>query len=193
MRVSGFSRLRRDLNFLPIIREDPDEHRPSDKLLQRSTKRRTMKTIRIQTLFALVLVAGFMVTLSPTSASASNVRRGKLHVIKDCSGKTGDPGSFCVITSSTLPEILVGTKVFYFQSPIPSTGLQDSNVVLDAGDGNRAVGRCTLDLVTRIALCTFSEGTGTFIGFHARIDGSKGTDATNYHWDGTYYFHTTRQ
>jgi len=109
-------------------------------------------------------------------------------VIKDCSEKTGEAGSFCTVTSSNLPEIVAGSKVFYFQSPIGSTGLQDSNVVLDAGYGNRAVGHCTLDLVTRLALCTFSEGTGTFIGFHARIDGSPGSDATNYHWDGTYHF-----
>ncbi|MFY9562140.1 MAG: hypothetical protein WAQ52_18045 [Terriglobales bacterium] len=151
-----------------------------------------MKTIRIQTLFTLALAAGFVaLTMGATSVSASDVRSGKIHVIKDCSGKTGEPGSFCVVTSSNLPEIVVGSKVFYFQSPIASTGLQDSNVVLDAGDANRAVGHCTLDLSTRIALCTFSEGTGTFIGFHARIDGSPGTDATNYHWDGTYHF--TRQ
>jgi hypothetical protein len=150
-----------------------------------------MKTIRIRTRFVLFAIAGLAaltLSLGTTSASASSLRHGKLHVIKDCSEKTGDPGSFCTITSSNLEEIVLGSKVFYFQSPIPSTGLQDSNVVLDAGDANRAVGRCTLDLVTKIALCTFSEGTGTFIGFHARINGSPGTDATDYHWDGTYYF-----
>ena len=148
-----------------------------------------MKTIRSNPLFTLALVAGVVLALSlAAAASDSSKRRGKLHVIKDCTGKTGDPGSFCVVTSSDLPEIVVGSKVFYFQSPIGSTGLQDSNVVLDAGDGNRAVGHCTLDLVTRLALCTFSEGTGTFIGFHARIDGSPGSDATNYHWDGRYHF-----
>jgi hypothetical protein len=147
-----------------------------------------MKTIRIQTLFARVLVAGFVVVTLSLSVSAASARSGDLHVIKDTSQYTGLPGGFAIITSSNLPEIVVGSKVFYFQSPIPSTGLLDSNIVLDAGDGNRAVGRCTLDLATRIALCTFSEGTGTFVGFHARIDGSKGTDATNYHWDGTYHF-----
>jgi hypothetical protein len=147
-----------------------------------------MKTIRIQTLFARVLVAGFVVLTLSLSVSAASARSGDLHVIKDTSQYTGLPGGFAIITSSNLPEIVVGSKVFYFQSPIPSTGLLDSNIVLDAGDGNRAVGRCTLDLVTRAALCTFSEGTGSFVGFHARIDGSKGTDATNYHWDGTYHF-----
>jgi len=151
-----------------------------------------MKTMRMKSLFALVLVAGFMaLTLGATAASAPDARRGKLHVIKDCTGKTGDPGSFCVVTSSDLPEIVVGSKVFYFQSPIPSTGLQDSNIVLDAGNGNRAAGRCTLDLTTFLALCTFSEGTGTFVGFHARINGSPGTDRSNYRWEGTYHF--TRQ
>jgi hypothetical protein len=152
-----------------------------------------MKTIRMKALLVRVLVAAFVVLTISLPVLAASARQGELHVIKDCSTKTADPGSFCVVTSSDLPEIVVGSKVFYFQSPIPSTGLQDSNIVLDAGDGNRAVGRCTLDLVTRIALCTFSEGTGTFIGFHARIDGSKGTDATNYHWDGTYQFKTVRQ
>jgi hypothetical protein len=150
-----------------------------------------MKSTRIQTFFVRLLVAGFVVlTLSLPVLAGS--RRRELHVIKDCSTKTAEPGSFCTVTSSNVPEIVVGSKVFYFQSPIPSTGLQDSNVVLDAGDANRAVGHCTLDLVTRIALCTFSDGTGTFIGFHARIDGSPGSDATNYHWDGTYGFTETR-
>ena len=148
-----------------------------------------MKTLRVQTLVALVLVGLMFLTLAVTSAASANpVRRGNLHLIKDCSGKTGDPGSFCVVTSADLPEIAIGSKVLYFQSPIPSTGLQDSNVVLDAGNGNRAVGRCTLDLTTFLALCTFSEGTGTFVGFHARINGTPGTDRTNYHWDGTYHF-----
>jgi hypothetical protein len=76
--------------------------------------------------------------------------------------------------------------VYYLQRLIPSTGLLDSNVVLDAGNGNRAVGRCTLDLATNLALCTFSDGTGNFRGFHARVDGS-GSFA-EYHWDGTYEF-----
>jgi hypothetical protein len=147
-----------------------------------------MKTIRIQTLFARVLVAGFVVMTLSLPVSAGSARSGDLHVIKDTSQYTGLPGGFAIITSSNLPEIVVGSKVFYFQSPIGSTGLLDSNIVLDAGDGNRAVGRCTLDLVTRIALCTFSEGTGTFIGFHARINGSPGADKANYHWDGTYHF-----
>ena len=146
-----------------------------------------MKTTRIQTLFALVLVVGFMaLTLGAASASASPARRGNLHVVKECTEYTGEAGSFCTVISSNLPEIAVGSKVFYFQPLIGSTGLLDSDIVLDAGNANRAIGHCTLDLVTNIGLCTFSDGTGAFAGFHAHINGS-GSDA-NYHWDGTYHF-----
>ena len=53
-------------------------------------------------------------------------------------------------------------------------GLLDSNIVLDAGNGNRAVGRCTLDLANGLALCLFFDGTGTLAGFNARIDGAPG-------------------
>jgi hypothetical protein len=149
----------------------------------------TMKFMVMTTVLALVLVAGVVtlrLSLGAASVSASSARKGDLHVTKDCLGYTGAAGSFCTITSSNLPAIVIGSKVFYFQAPVASTRLLDSNIVLDAGNGNRAVGRCTLDLVTNLALCTFSNGTGEFTGFHARVDGS-GSFA-NYHWDGTCNF-----
>jgi hypothetical protein len=145
-----------------------------------------MKCISAQISFTLVLVAGFVaMTLTGASASASSRPHG-LHVTKNCSGYTGAAGSSCTVTASNLPAIAVGSRVFYFQPVIPSTGLLDSNVVLDAGNGNRAVGRCTLDLVTNLALCTFSDGTGIFRGFHARVNGSG--NFAEYHWDGIYNF-----
>jgi hypothetical protein len=66
--------------------------------------------------------------------------------------------------------------------------LLDSNIVLDAGNGNRAVGRCTLDLATGLGLCTFSDGMGRLSGFNARIRVSPPTDGLNWHWDGTFGF-----
>jgi hypothetical protein len=155
-----------------------------------------MKTIRIQTLCAPVLVAGLVtlaLSLGPRAASvaASSERHGTLHVTKECSQYDGTPGSFCTITSSNIDAIAVGSRVFYFQGPIAWTGLLDSNVVLDAGNGNRAMGRCTLDLVTNIALCTFSDGTGELAGFHARVDGHG--DYANFHWDGIYSFEAVRR
>ena len=67
-----------------------------------------------------------------------------------------------MFTSSTLGLIVVGSQILYDQPPYlrvladPTSGLLDSSVVLDAGDGNRAVGRCTLDFQTLLGLCTFS-------------------------------------
>jgi hypothetical protein len=65
----------------------------------------------------------------------------------------------------------------------------DSNVVLDAGDGSRALGRCTLDFATGLGLCTFSDGTGRLAGFHARIDVSAPRyPGDDWHWRGPYEF-----
>jgi hypothetical protein len=149
-----------------------------------------MKTIRTKTLFALVLVAG-VVLLNFSLAAASEVpaRSGKLHLIKDTSEYTGLPGGFATIVSTNLTEVPVGSKLFYDQVPDIPTGLIDSSVVLDAGNGNRAVGRCTTDLVTWIGLCTFWDGMGTLAGFHARLDISAADeDFIQFHMRGTYRF-----
>ena len=150
-----------------------------------------MKFKTMPTIFALAptLVTGFValtVALSTGVASVSAAsRKGDLHVTKECSEYTGAAGSFCTFTSSNLAQITVGSRVFYDQAPGIPTGLLDSNVVLDAGNGDRAVGRCTLDLTTNLGLCTFSDGTGQFAGFHARVD----VDCrSGCRWDGTYSF-----
>jgi hypothetical protein len=132
----------------------------------------------------LVLSSG----MAPLSASSQEER--PLHVTKECSQYTGVAGSFCTITSSNLAQIKVGSKVFYDQAVGVPAGLLDSNVILDAGDGNRAVGRCTLDLTTGLGLCTFSDGMGDLAGFHARVS----VDCTSTcRWDGTYTFGSERE
>ena len=131
------------------------------------------------TIGALALISG------GTPASASSARSGELHVTKECSQYTGLAGSFCTFTKSNFSAIKVGSKVFYDQPDGIPSGLLDSNVVLDAGSGNRAVGRCTVDDQTNLGLCTFSDGTGEFVGFHARVK----VDCTSVcRWDGTYRF-----
>jgi hypothetical protein len=140
---------------------------------------------------AILLLAAAAVTIALMSRAAQagegNERKGDLHVTKECSAYTGLAGSYCTITSSNIPEITVGTKVFYDQAAGIPTGLLDSNVVLDAGAGDWAVGRCTLDLGTGRGLCTFSDGVGPLAGFHARVDVSY-SGGPNYRWDGTYSF-----
>jgi hypothetical protein len=153
-------------------------------------------TFNVKTMsFALVLIAGVAaVTLSLSqgiiAVSASNAQNGQLHVTKDCTGYQGLAGQSCTIKSSNLGEIKVGSKVFYDQNANIPAGLLDSNIVLDSGYGNRAVGRCTLDSATGRGLCTFSDGIGQFAGFEARVDVSPPTSSNDpyWHWDGTYSF-----
>jgi hypothetical protein len=150
-----------------------------------------MKSKTVLSVFALALlpVAGvaFNVALNNGVASVSASERSReLHVTKECSEWKGAPGEFCTITSSNFARIKVGSRVYYDQPAGIPAGLLDSNVVLDAGRGNRAVGRCTLDLATGTGLCTFSDGTGRLSGFSARVLVSPPTDGVNWHWDGTY-------
>ena len=155
-----------------------------------------MKLKVMSTISALVLVAGFIaLTLSlypgAASVSASDARNGILQVTKECSAYTGAAGDYCTITGSNLDAIAVGSKVYYDQAANVPGGLLDSDVVLvdaAAGPGNWAVGHCTLDLGTYLGLCTFSDGSGEFAGFSARVVVSPPTDGVNFHWDGTYRF-----
>jgi hypothetical protein len=112
----------------------------------------------------------------------------RLHVTKECSNYDLTAGSHCTITSSNVPQIAVGSTVTYDQAAGIPTGMLDSNIVLDAGGGNRAVGRCTLDLSNGLGLCTFSDGTGDLAHFHARVRVSPPTDDVNWHWEGVYSF-----
>ena len=138
-----------------------------------------MKIIVVPILFAMFLVVGSLISAFfqhpeasvPAAASAPTQHRNKnFHLVQECSEYKETPGSFCTIASSDLAAVPTGSKVFYVQSPIASIGLLDSNIVLDAGQSNRGVGRCTLDLLSRAGLCTFSDGTGKLTGFQARVD-----------------------
>jgi hypothetical protein len=155
-----------------------------------TTMRFNVKTIS----FALALIAGvaaLALSLSKgvMAVSAFSAQNGQLHATKDCAGYKFLAGQSCTIKYSNLGEIKVGSTVFYDQDANTPLGLLDSNVVLDAGYGNRALGRCTLDFATGLGLCTFSDGTGQFAGFQARVDVSPPRHNDPYwHWDGTYSF-----
>jgi hypothetical protein len=120
------------------------------------------------------------------SLSASP-RSGNLQVKKECSGYTGDAGSFCTITSSNVKAIQVDSRILYLQPDQLFTPV-GSDVVLDLpGPGNNtAFGNCSLDL----GVCTFSGGTGKFKSFSANVQVSPPTieDPENWLWDGTYSF-----
>lgn len=151
--------------------------------------KKSIKTALICTATALTLCGSGATSLSAAPADAQGDEGASpLHVTKECSKYTGAAGSFCTITSSNLPQIVVGSTVTYDQAAGIPAGLLDANVILDAGHGNRAIGRCTLDLGTGLGLCTFSDGTGDLAGFHARVKVSPPTDGLHWHWDGVYGF-----
>ena len=139
---------------------------------------------KVIALLTLVLVAGFV---GVASVSASDGRNGQLHIQKDCTGYIGNAGGHCTVTLSNLAELPAGANIFYDQAAGVPTGMLDSNIVLDAGNGNRAVGRCTLDFSTGLGLCTLSDGTGQLAGFTARVNVSF-LGGKLWAWDGTYSF-----
>ena len=152
-----------------------------------------MSVQTITRIVAITIVASVAALISPQGIGVASVsaspRAGRLHMTKDCSHYNFLAGGSCTISSSNLTEILVDSTVTYDQAAGIPAGLLDSNVVLDAGNGDRAIGRCTLDLSTGLGLCTFSDGTGQFTGFHARVD----VDCrSGCRWDGTYSFKLER-
>ncbi|MBV9181359.1 MAG: hypothetical protein JO356_08600 [Acidobacteria bacterium] len=138
-------------------------------------------------LAALALVC----TTGGSPVSASSERDGELHIVKDCSAYNLQAGGTCKIVSSNLKEIPVGSLVHYTQPfGILNPAWLDSNVVLDAGEGNKAIGRCTVDFsITTAGVCAFSDGTGDLAGFTARVKVStRPTPPNDYTWDGRYSF-----
>ena len=135
---------------------------------------------------SLLVVAAAILSLAALAPSVSAVspRSGELHATKECSGFTGDAGSFCAITSSNLRAIEVGSRILYLQ-PADLFTPAGSDVVLDTpGPGNNtAFGNCSLSL----GHCTFWGGTGKFTWFHASV-GVSFLGGPDWAWDGTYDF-----
>src|ERR1700722_6786975 len=125
-------------------------------MLRNPVSKRSVISISLG-LLALALLAAVILPPMPRVVQADE-RKGELQVTKNCSAETNDAGSFCTITSSTLPEIAVGSRVYYTQGlvgcdtgattyPCPTLpptpeGVDiafDSNAVLYVGKGNWAV------------------------------------------------------
>jgi hypothetical protein len=148
--------------------------------LKRTRTRFLVAAAAILSLTALVS----SVSAAPPPSRALHVTKA-FHATKDCSGSTGLVGSFCTIRSSNLKAIKVGARIFYFQANGKSS--LNSDVVLYVGRGNTAAGHCLLRFAKGLGLCTFSDGTGTLAGFHARVRVSADSKIPNlWNWDGTY-------
>jgi len=143
-----------------------------------------------------VVAASLVVAASVLSVAASaqpgpqaNHGARPFHLTKNCIDYGGEVGDFCSVTSSNLPAIGDGAKIFYMQ-PLGS-GVLDSDIVIYAGPGNTATGHCELNLGTGLGLCTLSGGTGTLDKVHARVDVSH-VSGDDWAWDGTYWFNNGR-
>jgi hypothetical protein len=142
----------------------------------------------------LILTAGAGRTYLSASAAEGGDdgdRSGPIHIRKNCSAYTGLAGGFCTITESNVAAIPPGSLVHYSQAfGILNPAWLDSNVVLDAGNGNKAVGRCTVDFSTATpGVCLFFNGTGDLAGFTARVDVTTvPVPPADYFWDGSYRF-----
>ena len=109
-------------------------------------------------LLVTVVVLTLALSTGAASVSASSGRNRALHVTRRSAPNIlVPPVGICTITSSNLGRIKVGSRVYYDQPAGIPAGLLDSNVVLDAGNGNRAVGRCTLDMTTGLGLSTVTS------------------------------------
>ena len=119
------------------------------------------------------------------SGLAAAPRSGDLRVTKECSGYTGGPGSFCMITASNIKAIEVNSKILYLQPDQLFTPAGSDVVLTPPGPGNNAAhGNCSLSA----GVCTFSGGTGKFTSFQARVDVTANADFSLWFWDGTYSF-----
>lgn len=115
------------------------------------------------------------------SASASHSR--PLHITKNCKDYTGLADQHCLITSSNVNAIKVGSRVVYLQAAV-GTSL-DSDIVLVVGPGSYALGHAKVDLGTGIGTIKLKGGAGPFRSFHARADVSP-LGGMDFAWDGRY-------
>jgi hypothetical protein len=107
-----------------------------------------------------------------------------LSLAKECSKFTAHSGDYCSVTKSSLTAIPAGSKVFYY-GPVIGPAILSTYVVLDAGDGNTAIGYCNVELAKSAGTCTFWAGSGTLTGFQAIV--TLTIDSTGlFHWDGSY-------
>lgn len=119
----------------------------------------------------IIVVLVLAVTVAATAGVAKGEgtdRSGTLHVTKRCSKY--DPtkvGSFCTISSSNINAIRKGMRVVYVSPANMSTGILDSDLVIDGPGHNLGFGHVVVNLNTLSGVVTLSGGTGRFTNFHA--------------------------
>jgi hypothetical protein len=135
---------------------------------------------------SLVGLAAIVFTIALAApALASAPRSGILDEKKECSEYTGQPGSFCTITSSNVRAIPAGSRVVYASAP--GAGVLDSDLVVQTRGANLAFGHVVLDLATGFGTVTLSGGTGQFKMFSASVAVSP-LGGADFGWVGPYSY-----
>ena len=135
-----------------------------------------------------LVIAGavLMLSFSASTASATSTPR-PLHMVKDCRTYNGVAPTYCTVTMSNLPEVPIGTKIWYTGPVLTNNLFLSSNVTFEPQDGSSATGYCIFETKSSKGLCTFWDGSGRLAGFTAVIDVS--IDAAGlWHFDGEYYY-----
>ena len=162
-----------------------DDDRRTAEVRRRLPSDPIVRALRARSRRWLVALAGVgLAALTLVTAVAASPRTGDLHVAKECSQYTGQAGSYCTFTSSSLNVIEPGDRIVYAEAAGPTSLDTDVRIVTRAGVAN---GHCALDFTALPGVCSFSGGTGRFIHFAATV--SVSVDAAGlWHWDGTYGF-----
>lgn len=140
-----------------------------------------MRSIR-----SLIAVAATLLVVGGCAASAAADAPKKFHLDKTCVKDVG-----CTIVSSDLAAIPAGTLITY--TLIGDGSTLQKNATFKTKDGS-ASGFCDFnhDGKPLAAQCTFLSGTGALTGFHLVADvtltGDGKSQASVWHWDGTYWF-----
>ena len=139
-------------------------------------------------LFTIAAAAAACGVAAGVGLACTSPRSGVLHATKECSQYTFEAGSFCTITSSSIPQIKVGSRVVYASAPNFGAGVLDSDLVIDGPGNNNAFGHVVLNLATLSGVVTFSGGTGEFRHFSAGPLAVACPAYPSCSWDGPYSF-----
>jgi len=170
-----------------VIEENILAHHPI------TTNRSEETPMKARRPFAIAVTAAAVGLLTPllgpaaAVANEGSVRSGALHVTKECSQYTGEPGSFCTVTSSNVRPIEAGMRIVYKDAIDPVTSAIDTDIVVSFRHGSAGYGHVTLDPGGNTGTVTLNGGTGDFRKFHAQANVTC-SDAVNCAWDGTYSF-----
>jgi hypothetical protein len=120
------------------------------------------------------------------SMSTSAEQGGTLHLTKECSEYTGEPGSFCTIATSNFDAIPVGSKIVYAEAPTATGGI-DTDIVVSTPNGDTAHGHVVLDGPTQTGTVTLAGGTGELATLKADLVVAPLAEPS-YSWDGPYSY-----